>query len=113
MAYKWSEMEPRERDALVALRVMGFSNVMVMSREQAVGYDYFVHLREVPYYTTDMSAAWKVIEKFHGYELLGSEHGCICTLWIDLNTSRTSPNCDTAPEAICIAALRAVGVDVE
>ncbi|GMA50155.1 hypothetical protein GCM10025857_15120 [Alicyclobacillus contaminans] len=103
---KWSEMSPRERDALVAEKVMGYTEC---GKEEPIEY------------TTHISAAWDVVDRMQqlGWNMdlmnayivpeIGRQWGC------DLRDGRNlvvglGP---TAPEAICLAALRAVGVDVE
>lgn len=93
---KWGEMSPRERDVLVAEKVMGWTYL-------------------VPRYTTDISVAWEVVEKWRLYEV--HKVGDWYTVWfygIHPNTSDyAEASAPTASEAICKAALKAVGVDIE
>lgn len=82
----------RELDALVAEKVMG---------------------GELRPYSTDISAAWEVVEKYKWAEpelRYSDEQHC----WVfSLHKASGYPNeCgDTAPHAICLAALRAVGYE--
>lgn len=98
-------MKPgRELDMLVAEKVMSLKP-----------------LGRVPHYSTDISAAWEVVEKINSSK----------NKWT-LNSLRCDPNdgkwqfgdidrdgsiwpddkYDSAPLAICLAALKAVGVEV-
>lgn len=88
----------RELDALIAEKVMGDP----LQLKMALG---------PRHYSTDIAAAWEVVEKLRTakYELL------ICTFsgkWsVDvLHTGKSIDvaNADTAPHAICLAALNAV-----
>jgi starvation-inducible outer membrane lipoprotein len=103
MGVKWSEMTPRERDALVAVKVMGWE--VVRGTVVPPGYESWSK-PEVPSYTTDICAAWEVVEmmkrmdehvRYH-FDDLTCERYCIWEL---------------TPEIICKAALKAMGVDVE
>jgi hypothetical protein len=115
-------MKPgRELDALVAEKVMGLPNVRkYMSRyvhdnhpEKA----WVTGIVDIPEYSTDISAAWEVVEKMH--EWGGCEISCCGTgekRWYVVHThTNTAPyqkginvTCNTAPEAICKAALLAL-----
>ena len=115
----------RELDALVAEKVFGqklFRGAVVYGNwsPQDDGYDGYVC--DVPRYSTDIAAAWKVVEQLetgtdddlpmliHLFQdcdrwkccvHLQYDHILMATAWED-----------TAPLAICIAALKAKGVDV-
>lgn len=112
-------MKPsRELDALVAEKVMG------MSTER--------RLRDIPEYSTDVAAAWQVVEKLKWAEpeLSWSDEQHAWCLYLNkkpldiwqpewsggcLYLKKTLviwPTAPTAPHAICLAALRAVGVEV-
>lgn len=91
-------MNLREIDALVAEHVMGLKEVR--------GYT------SIPCYSTDISAAWDVVEKL----------GCYVEYWPGYGASMKSSGRDspdflgkakTAPLAICLAALKLKGIDIE
>lgn len=85
-----------------------------------------VHRLEVPDYSTQINDAWEVVEKLKrdGWNVsLGGDNGWGCTIYKihaqgGKNFSSTweesfGPiNAETAPLAICLAALKAVGYDV-
>lgn len=118
-----SKLEPgRELDALVAERVMGRNpNLEPL-------------IRDAPAYSTDIAAAWEVAEKVKRKDIM--EYGDFYLVWgnygadttpkgphgqmiypnalawfcrIDMPTRTVSATADTAPHAICLAALEAVG----
>jgi hypothetical protein len=106
--YNWAEMTPRQRDALVAEKVMGWAKIEYS--DGTVGFWW-----KVPHYTTDIAAAWAVVEKMrecginysvHNY---GDGHECVFDKEMVVFERVSS---SSAPEAICLAALRALGVDV-
>jgi len=95
-------MKPgRELDALVAEYVMNWPTMHPLSR-----------LR--PLYSTDIAAAWAVLEKLRSLgfnvELQGDADGWEC-LFLDYPEIGRCEG-DTAPFIICLAALEAVGVEV-
>ena len=112
----------RDLDAQVAEKVMGFS--ILIADKPMLGFigqgdpywlDAYKQPRMTPFYSTDIKAAFEVVEK------LGKD-GWIVTLHRDFNwycdlawlteddTTWTSADAaDTLPEAICLAALKAVG----
>jgi hypothetical protein len=90
-------MKPgRELDLLVAEKVMGYKR------------NHGVH-GNVPFYSTDLAAAWEVVEKMkknYGFELswfMAIKKWKVC---IGLASIAT----DTIPHSICLAALAALGV---
>lgn len=104
-------MKPgRELDALVAVRVMGWEIY-----------------QQVPEYSTSIEAAWDIVEHMkknhtHGvFSITGpsDDHNkwfCIFEKkWRGHNLEAAShydwPSADTAPHAICLAALKACGVE--
>ncbi|WP_074951041.1 BC1872 family protein [Alicyclobacillus macrosporangiidus] len=116
---RWSEMTPRERDALVAEQVFGWTGCWANPHGLAA----FgvppgkTSRRGIGYYTTDISTAWQIIEhvKSKGFyiDVLSYADGYVAVTHDGqepLNLDGTAP---TASEAICIAALKAVGVNVE
>ena len=121
---KWAELSARERDALVAREVLGYTDYWP---EGAA-----MNMERVPYYTTDIAAAWEVVEKMRERGLLvevgnRAQSVGVGKGWYAFAVSPDYEACDecgapydpdysvgaTAPEAICIAALRACGVEVE
>jgi hypothetical protein len=116
---QWNEMTTRERDALVAEKVMGWTRVRNMGDcDEFRKNDYWgfngVYTDRIPHYTTDISAAWQAADKFHIVELqkFGARNIYRCFVYTDSNHNGAGV-ANTAPEAICKAVLTAVGVDVE
>jgi hypothetical protein len=125
----------RELDALVAEKVMGktiiYLRTALLDREPFIECDpeQGSHLSLLPWYSTDIAAAWEVVEKLASvvYEAADSSwqqtvrvYSCptAANCWhceISREFGR-GENClatgDTASEAICLAALAAVGVEV-
>ena len=115
-------MNPREIDVLVAEHVLGIKAQMAVDNS---GWMYWEKLdnawegqwSRLPHYSTDISAAWKVVEKM--LESNGVyDFGC-CNRYGETFSSWFYPNADesytcsfdkTAPMAICLAALAARGV---
>jgi len=101
-------MKPgRELDALIAERVMGGRKIDDPGKPFGLG--------GAPHYSTDIAAAWEVVER-------------LCELWPETTISHDKPinewfvssepeigpttvgaSGDTAPHAIALAALKAVG----
>ncbi len=109
----------RKLDVLVAKNVMGWTDL----REEEYPETKNVVLRgdnpekleyrfAVPYFSTDISAAWKVLEKIQGtnalitIELAERARCMIFESWG--RDKRVCTNADTAPLAICLAALKIV-----
>ena len=100
----------REIDALVAEKVMGIT---------LIGKDMAAYLNEetqfmmpIPFYSTDIAAAWEVVEKVNdlGWNI---SFDPIPQEWItdfDEHQDWVVSN-KTAPMAICLAALKAKGED--
>lgn len=127
---RWSEMTVRERDAMVHQHVFGFDMVGFVTPK---GYARNSWVKEeenrttwidVPEYSTDISAAWEIVERLDAQRIRLSMsrfyNGIITgvpTCWgVDFSGDDAEwcgTEAQTAPEAICIAALKAVGVEVE
>lgn len=96
--YNWSTMSSHERDALVMRKVMGRTMSMIGLSEH------------VPHYTTDIAAAWQVMEKMRGNKwdmhLSVNLHDKWET-WLYHQPTRNESlaHAPTAPEAICLAAI--------
>jgi hypothetical protein len=124
-------MEPgRELDALVAEKVMGWTvfrsetpnHYDLLDEEYAHGFPPGEDINSVPFeieeYTTDISPAWKVLEKHRNRKnlvtLVGDEKKWKCRITAMINVvygidvHDTQCEFKTAPEAICKAALLAV-----
>ena len=127
MMIKWSELTSEQRDALVAEKIMGLEVVPdPYGRFFSIrGDDLYLHDSPEPY-STDMTAAWKILdqEKFYAYyvhcmkakDTVLKEDGYSCSLyWIheDGSVWNTSATATTPQEAICGAALKSYGVEVE
>lgn len=115
-------MKPgRKLDALVAEKVMGF---------QVDSFGYCVSQKgkieeELPYYSTDIAAAWEIIPKLRDRRIhVKLECGGLCDVWtVELfhwgvfkdtftnDNPRTKSSSQSAPHAVCLAALKAVGFD--
>ncbi len=86
----------RERDAIVAEKVMGYD----MEVEDPL-----------PFYTTDIAAAWEVMEKMRKKYAVSIGVGTKChVVVLDVFLNQVAEAWQPAPLAICLAALKAVGV---
>lgn len=117
-------MTNREIDALVAEKVMGWkprdSEFVPWVDSEGTG------VSCLPEFSYDVAEAWRVVEEVAEYDRLGFsiEHLCENSgeKWIAHFPTTSVPDCeemdpdaneaeaDTAPMAICLAALKAVGV---
>lgn len=113
-------MKPgRELDALVAEKVMNFALGMMSEQdvEPSIIVDQAVASFDViPYYSTDISAAWEVVEKLAGRFVPSLTLGPT-NEWQAVFQESTDviyyEHSNSAPHAICLAALKAVGVNIE
>lgn len=116
----------RELDALVAEHVMGWEPQTDISALTDAGYppngeDWHaitgfskdeVNICWYPRYSTDIAAAWEIVASLTGFNTLGGKifkltfdgHFC-CTL------GDSYAHGETAPHAICLAALKGVGYE--
>jgi hypothetical protein len=104
----------RELDALVAEKVMGYTLGTPPSPESAInlaGPEYPV---TVPHYSTDIAAAWQVVEKFkdRDWRFILDKYDDGWGIEIELSGGKYGSGAvaETAPLAICRVALKAVGV---
>lgn len=100
----------RELDALVAEKVMGL-DVRQGGYAGGIGQ----HLRP---YSRDIGAAWEVVEKLEGkgfsYHIETGEPGMVDAFFdTDVDSPIFWAAAKTAPHAICLAALKAVGIEAE
>ena len=100
----------RELDALVAEKVMGGRRMRTTDARY-----YWNGLNtngELPAYSTDIAAAWTVVERLGDkFNFIGKcADGWNAVLFYDGNShGEIAPS---APHAICLAALKAVGVEI-
>lgn len=98
-----------ELDALIAEKVIGMHSAEVAD---------WIRLKEhnygIPHYSTDIAAAWEVVDnlierKFRVSVLRDFSEWAVC-IWLPNAVRWTDAiEADTAPHAICLAALNAVG----
>lgn len=121
-------MDSREIDRLVAEKVMGWRlksfagaaggfTAWVNDDGKIVKYenDCTLHVHQYDFWrpTINIADAWQVVEKFEIVEInrIMDGYSCEITLFDPFRIRRGEAK--TAPLAICLAALKAVGVDVE
>lgn len=116
-------MKPgRELDALVAEQVFDDHVEKRFGSEDTWYINNPMPLRSLPHYSTSIADAWLVVEKMtkaawlphiwvpHEPQLLYRVE--LVYDWAGESSKRAFSEADTAPHAICLAALRAVGVEV-
>ena len=100
---KWNDMSPRERDSLVAEKVM---NLDILNRFDTPLNAKIWH--PIQHYTTDITAAWEVVVHMkYRFDL-----SCRGRWKASFGDEPKYEIALTAPEAICLAALRAKGVEI-
>jgi Phage ABA sandwich domain len=93
MTTDYDKMSDRELDALVAERVMG---ILKFTLENHEPYPWGASPESdatIPHYSTDIAAAWAVVERIRGFSRLYD----------------FAAYAQSTPRAICVAALKAVG----
>lgn len=121
-------MKPgRDMDALVAEKVMWWKDCLFPDGAAVDGWGMppsKTQAAKIPSYSEDIAAAWEVVHRLtnEGWivTLIASEFGgtdCILECAAGARGRHSSDNLEglmitTAPHAICLAALRAVGVAV-
>ena len=107
-------MKPgRELDALVAEKVMGcrVQKTTLGLCELGTGEERVYRDARIPHYSTDIASVWGVVEKFAPEAMVLNRYPTgNFAVRFDHNGHWWSDVCDTAPHAICLAALKAVGV---
>lgn len=117
----------RELDALVATKVMGwtlrrFWPVSDLRDDRSKPCESWTapggtYERQLPAYSTDIAAAWEVVEKFEVVELIKGEEFARCRIRVgkghpayEKGNDWVTDESDTSaiPHAICLAALKAV-----
>ena len=112
----------RELDAMVAEKVMGWNIInkhMGSPPKETWDEDTVVCIAPIPHYSTDIAAAWKVVEKMQyfqkpsqmGHPLHLKYCWWVNKWWACVESSEALE--ETAPLAISKAALKAVGVDMD
>jgi hypothetical protein len=106
----------RELDALVAEKVMGWTDIHPCPEDDMREYGEDLWGRQpgsahnqqnVPYYSTDIAAAWRIFEKMHGHverrghPVPGEEW--LAQMWF--GGQGANAYASTAPLALCLAAL--------
>jgi hypothetical protein len=76
------------------------------------GAPFMCNKKDVPNFGTDIAAAWEVLKRLHTLGLSTSvsnkfDQESLCTVWKG-NEILCEAKAETAPEAICLAALQAV-----
>lgn len=122
-------MEPgRKLDALVAEKVMGWTlnrfwpvcDLRIdQSKQCEQWFNEEAQYSDLPNYSTNLKAAWEILEiiSCHSLEVYWEEYfgwRCEISLWDTVigDMKVTKERGDTAPHAICKAALRLYGVDL-
>ena len=115
----------RELDALIAEKVMGLTRHDESYVAEGVGKVLRFVWRDgcgtcvysgdmfLPHYSTDIAAAWEVVEKADLWSLYGSIGDGPYRACIQFGDREGLMTADTAPLAICLAALKAKGVTGE
>jgi hypothetical protein len=112
----------QELDALVAEKVMGWTNLFPVDTHAILGSRTGINARgnrhQLPSYSTDIAAAWAVVEKLMmqdiwiamcPYSFHAQPVGWFVEYFIDKDKKGGEIEAATAPLAICLAALKAVG----
>lgn len=111
----------RELDALVAEKVMGTGKIecaFIKNLDQETGVITTGTRWDYPPYSTDIIAALEVLEKWrrirpngeYGDYYMGSDvEGCSCSL---SNGKYVAYHCHSIPHAVCLAVLKALGLEV-
>ncbi len=113
-AFKWVELTTVQRDILIAQHVTKIQHEWAIS---IVKGNTLEETNSAPKYSTDMNAAWLVVEHFRNQRF--DVHVASAPLQYDVliasrrwEWKRFEASAESAPEAICLAALRAVGVEI-
>lgn len=110
-------MKPgRYLDAMVAEKVMGWRHDPGTYEGSRYLLDPAGARSAIPNYSTDIAAAWEVVEKLKGatahFQLQSIPGGWSTRIFRVPAGLSNEEIADTAPMAICLAALKAVGVEV-
>ena len=117
----WNEMTPRQKDALVAEQLFSYAVDWEFDEPCAKELrDQYDEWGILPFYTADMTAAWEVAEHMKEFiwaialSSMKDKHFHLDRYFCQFTDieDTVDAEAETAPEAICLAALRAKGVDV-
>ena len=103
----------RELNAMVAEKVMGYKMTEVAGTKYVDGFS----VQEPRPYSTDLMAAWEVVEKMQDYQKphqMGHPLHLKYHFWVEkwyASIGASEALEDTVPLAICRAALKAMGVN--
>ena len=101
---KWETLTPRERDAWVGKIVIGISpefNVNLELQSWKTGPRSWSS--SIPFYTSDIGAAWTVLDRYETYEISRSVEEV--KVYVKHERESATAVRDNAPEAICLAAI--------
>ena len=105
----------RELDLLVAEHIFGYT---VFSKLNGSIVNQHDELDAPNFYSTDISAAWEVVEKMENYFELTkivielAKTKTVYTAKILIGNDSFKVHSESAPHAICLAALKAKGVEI-
>jgi hypothetical protein len=113
----------RELDAIVAEKVMGWSSTRFMNNVHRVSarHPVWQEFIVVPRYSTDLAAAWQVVDvllkrnpmqDIHLEHMIGTGWGVSCCYSEEHGGWDGWVYGETAPLAICLAALKSVGFEI-
>lgn len=116
----------RELDALIAEKLFGLNLTDAFTGEErpitsGVALQYLDRMSGVPNYSTDIAAAWEVVEKIIHPEFVSSwQFDIRVESWPKKYKAKFSngggahiAHEDSAPHAICLAALKALAIKTE
>jgi len=105
----------RDMDVMIAKNLFGWDG-----RRETLKQLYVKRgVGQVPYYSTDIAAAWKIIDRLHDLRLIvtvrddGTANSVLCEIFkpgLPKKEEVSYAHGGTAPRAICRAALKAVQV---
>ncbi len=121
----------RELDKLVAEKIFGWCDFWESSvtsagwyylkgcppQEQAIGVDTKRQEAPVPKYSTDIAAAWAITEKFYSANISRLSNGTEFEAYLVTTDGKSNidghAKAKTVEVALCLAALKTKGVEVE
>lgn len=117
-ALHWSEMTDIQRNALIAEKVFGrvIDRATTFGRLLMTREDQQELTEEIPHYTTSMDAAWLVVERVTQLPRTSEDprHSALSNFAMWFNEADLwADTAQEAAKAICIAALRAYGQEIE
>lgn len=107
----------RELDTLIAEKVMMLDPELIEAWNDASKHPSWVISRfdQLPRYSSDIKAAWQVVEKIKNLNFIGPTPNGKWNVVIGCQNDGDyfGVIADTAPHAICLAALKTVGVNYD